>query len=57
MKGIDPEATYEVTRSVTYQPEQPVKMKGADLQRINLEILDMPGSVVLEYKKVPPSGK
>ncbi len=57
VKGIDPESTYEVTRSLTYQPEPPVEMKGADLQRINLEILDMPGSVVLEYKKVPPSGK
>lgn len=54
LRGIDPAATYEVTRSITYQPESPVRFKGADLQRMKLEIAEMPGSVVFEYKKITP---
>jgi alpha-galactosidase len=51
LRGIDPAATYEVTRSISAKPEVSVQMKGADLQKLSLQIPEMPGSVVLEYKK------
>jgi len=49
---IDPATNYEVTQAHTYEPSQPVIMKGAELQRFKAEIDDCPGSLVIEYKKV-----
>ena len=54
LKSIDPAATYEVTRSVGSKPEAPFQLKGTELQRLSLEIAEMPGSVVLEYIKIHP---
>ena len=51
LKGIDPAANYKVTRSLASKQEAPFEMKGADLQRLSLEIPLMPGSVILEYQK------
>jgi len=31
-----------------------MRVRGSELQRWRVEILDRPGSVVLEYKKVKP---
>lgn len=52
LRGIDSSAEYEVTKSVSYKPSKPVRMKGYDLQKIKLEIADQPGSVLVEYKRV-----
>ncbi len=54
LRGIDPSATYDVTRSVGYEPEPPVRISGGELQKLNLEITEMPGSVVLQYRKLKP---
>jgi alpha-galactosidase len=54
LKGIDPAAIYEVTRSVACKPGAPLQMKGSELQKLSLAIPEIPGSVVLEYKKIVP---
>ncbi len=53
LRGIDEAGNYEVTRSSGYTPEATVRMSGRALQKLKLEIDDCPGSVVVEYKKVP----
>jgi alpha-galactosidase len=52
LRQIDPTRTYEVTRSVSYQPEKPARMKGADLRRLKLEVSEAPGSLILEYRRI-----
>jgi alpha-galactosidase len=52
LQEIDPAADYEVTRSITYTPSRPERMKGDRLQRLKAEIDDCPGSLVVEYRKV-----
>jgi alpha-galactosidase len=56
LRAIDPEATYEVTLSHTYDPEKPVRMKGEELTRLNLAVPDCPGSVLVEYRRVAATG-
>jgi alpha-galactosidase len=51
-RGIDEAGAYEVTRSVSYQPEPPVRMKGGELRRLKLEISERPGSVIVEYRRI-----
>lgn len=48
---IDPEANYEVTRSYTFEPSKPVRMKGSELRRLKVEIDECPGSLVIEYRR------
>jgi alpha-galactosidase len=52
LRAIDPEATYEVTESRTYEPSAPVTMKGADLLRYEAHIAECPGSIVIEYREM-----
>jgi len=54
LRAIEPAAEYDVVRSVGYEPSAPVRVRGSELQRWRLEILDRPGSVVLEYRRVKP---
>jgi len=54
LRAIDPAAKCDVVRSVGYEPSAPMRVRGSELQRWRVEILDRPGSVVLEYKKVKP---
>ncbi len=54
LREIDPAAEYEVVRSVGCEPSAAVRVRGSELQRLRLEILARPGSVVLEYKRVKP---
>ncbi|MBX7259542.1 MAG: NPCBM/NEW2 domain-containing protein [Candidatus Hydrogenedentes bacterium] len=49
---IDADAEYEVVFSPGYSPNPSVKMKGADLQAIELKIDEMPGSLLVEYRKL-----
>ncbi len=51
LRGIDPAADYEVTEARTYTPEKPRRIKGAELQRYRASIDELPGSLLLEYKK------
>ena len=57
LRGIDPAADYEVTEARTYIPEKPRRIKGAELQRYRANIDELPGSLLIEYKKLPPSEK
>ena len=50
---IDADATYDVSFSPGYTPNPSTTMKGADLRVIELNIREMPGSVLLEYKRRP----
>jgi len=50
--GIDPGAEYIVTESQTYRPGEPVRRKGESLRRLRATIDEMPGSTVIEYRKV-----
>jgi len=51
LRAIDPNATYAVTVSTTYEPSPEVTMHGAELQRLNIVIHECPGSALLEYRK------
>jgi alpha-galactosidase len=50
LKGIDPAATYLVSLATSYKPSKPVRMKGADLVKLELKVDECPGSVVVEYR-------
>jgi alpha-galactosidase len=52
LRGIDPEAVYEVTVSHTYEPEPAVKMKGTELVQYAVEVRERPGSAVVEYREM-----
>jgi alpha-galactosidase len=49
---IDPKAKYEVTSYFTYNAEKSQMMSGTELQHMTLDIQDMPGSLLIEYKKL-----
>ncbi len=53
LRGIDPAADYEVTEARTYSPDKPRRIKGAELQRYRASIDELPGSLLIEYKKLP----
>ncbi len=48
---IDPAALYDLSYYYDYVPAKQVKMLGAELQHLELEIHDEPGSLLVEYKK------
>jgi len=47
-------ADYEVTEVRTYTPEEPRRMKDTELQRYRAVIDDLPGSLLIEYRKMTP---
>jgi alpha-galactosidase len=49
LREIDPAASYRVTLYRAYEPDAPLMMKGADLQKFKIVIDDRPGSVIVEY--------
>ncbi len=51
LKEIDPEAKYEVTFYSGYSRAKSVQMMGAELQHLTIEINEVPGSLLIEYKK------
>ena len=51
LRGIEPEAEYEVTVSHSYAPEPVLRMPGAGLLKYAAEIHERPGALVVEYKK------
>jgi hypothetical protein len=52
LREIDPKAKYEVVKSSSFKQGRPVIMKGSSLAEISVSIKDMPGSMLVEYKKV-----
>jgi alpha-galactosidase len=53
LRDVEPGASYELTRSVGYQPSKPQRVRGADLERLRIDVDECPGSVVIEYRRVP----
>ncbi len=51
LKEIDPEAKYEVTFYAGYAPAKSLQMTGAEFQHLTIEINEVPGSLLIEYKK------
>jgi alpha-galactosidase len=54
-RGIEHEADYEVVLSPGYARGQPRIVKGAELARLTLQIDEMPGSLLVEYRRQPPA--
>jgi hypothetical protein len=49
---IAPDAKYDVTFYHTYSPEKNMLLSGSDLQHLELQIDDYPGSLLVEYRRV-----
>ena len=52
LREIDRTADYDVMRSPGYEPSAPVRVRGADVAKLKIDIDEHPGSIVIEYKKV-----
>lgn len=50
LQEVDPAADYEVTLYRSYKPSAAIRMKGAQLRSLKVEIDEAPGSQVIEYK-------
>jgi hypothetical protein len=53
LRGLDPAAVYLVTESHGYTPGEARRLSGAELQAYPAQIPDMPGSLLLEYRREP----
>ena len=51
LREIDPAANYSVTLYRSYDPEKTLTMPGTALQKLTIEIGEIPGSVLVEYMK------
>lgn len=52
LRGMDPAVEYDVTKSVTYETGQPVRLRGVQLQALKIDLDQRPGSVIIEYRAV-----
>ena len=52
LRGIDPAIEYDVTKSVTYETGQPVRLNGAQLQTLKIDLDQRPASMIIEYRAV-----
>ncbi len=52
LKGIDAAALYEVGTTTTFEEPPRERKTGAELRNFAIELPDMPGSVLLRYRKV-----
>ncbi|MEI6390322.1 MAG: NPCBM/NEW2 domain-containing protein [Verrucomicrobiota bacterium] len=52
LREIDPSVTYQVTMYPGYAAEKPITMTGSDLEKLNVEINESPGSVIVEYQRL-----
>ena len=43
LREIDPSATYQLTMYHSYEPEEPITMKGSDLEKLTAAIEECPG--------------
>ena len=54
LRDIDPAAEYEIRTSTGFEPSIPVVMAGRQLLNYRMVIDEKPGSVVVEYRRLPP---
>jgi alpha-galactosidase len=52
LRGLDPNADYEVTFSETYDEKEKRVIKGAELGKLRVEICSAPGVMLVRYRKV-----
>ena len=52
LKKIIPDGQYEVSRTCDFTVPAPQPMSGADLMNLAIRIDDMPGSVLLRYRRI-----
>ena len=52
LRGIVPEAGYELRESRSYKQGEPIHMQGAELLGRSLQIDARPGAIVIEYRKL-----
>ena len=52
LREIDPKAQYKVTSYQSYAPLPTKTMTGEKLMLLKAEITEIPGSVLMEYKKI-----
>lgn len=52
LRGLDPEAAYEVTFRETYDVRETRTLKGRDLARLRADIGQAPGSLLVTYRRV-----
>jgi alpha-galactosidase len=55
LRGLDPNADYEVTLSETYDMKEKRVMKGAELGKLRVEIGSAPGVMLVRYRRVKAS--
>jgi len=53
LRGIDPAGTYNVTWRLGYEQSDHHDLQGTQLQRLIVEIIDCPSSVLIEYERAP----
>ena len=53
LRGLDPQASYEVTFAETYAVKEKRVMAGAALAKLRVAISTVPGSVLIRYRKTP----
>lgn len=51
LKGIDPDARYEVSMAAGYEEPPRRRMSGRELSRMTVTIPQMPGSMLLRYER------
>ena len=52
LREINVNARYEVTKSSSFRQGKVVEMRGSELQNLVISIKEMPGSMLIEYRKV-----
>lgn len=57
LRGIDPAKNYEVIFYRTYEPEPSVTLLGSALKKLRLDLVECPGSVIVEYREATHPGK
>jgi alpha-galactosidase len=54
LREISPDGTYRVSFSHGYDVDKTVTMTGAELEHIRLDIAEVPGSLLIEYRRIGP---
>jgi alpha-galactosidase len=57
LHGVDPEGRYEVTLAQTYRAGDRHLVKGEDLARLSVKIDNVPGSLLIRYRKAGTAGE
>ncbi len=55
MRALQPKAVYEVAFAETYAVKEKRLMTGRELAKLNVQIGQKPGSVLIRYRRMPQS--